>query len=708
MSYFFLGHKLAWQPIAVSGFLILSLILIPALALGQETQEITDEVKAEVEEQLTTSAEAAKESEVDLKAELELPADYDPVVPDNFIHSVGYGFKKFGRNVQKAAYRAFASDQKEAEMIKKQADKALVEAVKLQSLDPGNEKVVGILDDYQSKLTEVKDKIEKVKSKDAEFAKQLAARVGEDSLFVAPKVLSQIQENLLAVRPEAIPDFVKTKDQALAVAGEAVLKASDSSSEAAETLKIIAFKNFKTPFSGIAAADTLAQAKEHLSEGEYPAFDEAIKASLENVENNLEILEAPDELKAQTLQRYVEQLPGLGLGRMKVIEQFKNQTKLPAVMIEKMTEIKARIAEKLSQRIEAVDDQEIRKAVTESMFEFRDGNLEDLRLINEVKDIIPNEEIRAHIKQKHEEGVSRFIAKFGDDANAKQVTEEFQALTRRVDSGEIVPDANFFKTLEELKTRLSPKQQEFIGNLEQTGKNEMVERMKSDDSFASRFSTANPGDIQYFEKFREELRVEVPDFDAKFREIEKKQSENFERLLDVQDNPDKIREFKQHFDREIPEEIKQRFEDRYEFKFEDQYRKFEERARERNEFFQEKHGKEFPGQQQFPGREKTEPQSESRKSDEDRGGEEKQPRRELRSGEDNRLQPGFREGQGIFEPKSPENILPGENFRQPFSPGGVSQPSIELSPKPSGEVQGALMEYRFDVLETLLSLLGLK
>ncbi|MBI4363669.1 MAG: hypothetical protein HY545_02360 [Candidatus Doudnabacteria bacterium] len=600
MLYFFLWRKLAWRPVLVSGLLVLSLMVLPAFAFAQETV-ISDEVQAEVEQELVTSAEAVKDTEVDIKQELDLPANFDPVVPNNFVNSLRYGFKKFGRNVQKAAYKAFASDQKEAQLIKKQADKALAEAVKLQSLDPDNEKVVGIVEDYKSKLGETKDKIEKIRDRDSDFAKQLAAQVAEDNLFVAPKVLSSIQENLFAHRPEAIPDFVRTKEEALAVASEAVLKASGDSAEAAEAFKIAAFKQFKTPFSGIAAADALAAAKEHFGVDQHAAFDEAIKASLENVENNLQTLPVTDELKARTFQRYVEQLPGTGVSRIRVVEQFRSSADLPPVMIEKMTEMKARMVGHMSKRIEQAPSEAARKAITEAMFQFKDGKVEDLKLMNEIKDIVPSQEVRQHMQRKHEESVNKFLNKFGNDQNAKAVTAEFQALNRKVESGEMVPDANFFKTLEGLKSRLSPEQQKFISETEEAGKQEMIERMKQDRNFAQRLGSFNPADIEFLEKVKRDVQGEVADFESKFRAIERQQAENFRKLLDVQDDPEKIREFKQHFEQEIPEDIKKRFEGQYEFKFEDQYQKFEERARERNEFFQEKFGKEFPGQQQFPG-----------------------------------------------------------------------------------------------------------
>ena len=717
--------------IIVSGFLALSLIVLPQASFAQE---VSEEIRAEVEQELTTSAEAVADGEVDIKAEFGLPADFDPVVPNNFFNSVRYSFKKFGRNVQKAAYSAFASDQKAAALLKRQSDKTLAEAVKLQSLDPGNEKVVGILDDYQSRLGAVRDKIEKIKDKDGDFAKELAARVAEDNLFVAPRVLSSIQENLFAHHPEVIPDFIRTKGEALAVASEAVLKASDDSAEAAEAFKTAAFKHFKTPFSGIAAAEALVLAKEHLPDG-YEALDEAIKASLDNVENNLQTLSGSDTRKAETFQRYVEQLPGSGLSRMKVVEQFRSRADLPPEMIEKMTEMKAKIAEHISKRIETGPSEAVRQAITEAMFQFKEGKVEDLKLMNEIKDIVPSEEIRRHVQQKHEESVDKFLNRFGDDQNAQALTEEFQALNRRVESGEVVPDANFFKTMEDLKTRLSPQQQKFVAEMEEVGKREMAERMKQDGNFAQRLGSFNPADIEYLEKLKGELQGEVSNFEAKFREIERQQAANFRKLLDVQDDPDKVRKFEQHFEREIPQDLKQRFESRYEFKFEDQYRKFEERAEERNAFFQEKIGEGFPGQQQFPGRGIEEPRREGdlpaggsdeaskRRPEED--GNLPVPKREEFNPQRQCIQEGGSWNGRFCQKRSEDRVFdrPSDSLQKPemsqpptgsfqpptfdFKPPVESTaPSLE-PPSASGEVRGISIQYQFDLLKSLFFVLGL-
>src|SRR3989344_5889404 len=366
---------------------------------------VSEEVKTEVESQLTVSGEAAKEVELDLKTELDLPQDFDPIVPHNFVNTVSYGLKNFGRNVSEAFVDGFGSETAHAEMVNRHANEKLFEATKLHSMEPDNKKVVEILQDYQEGLEKVKDKIEEVKKEDENSAKELSAEIAEDNLFIAPKVLNSLENDFLTSNPGAIAELIDIRRRVLHSAGNAVVLASDSETEVAETLKLMAEKNFKTPFSGIAIADILTQTKEQMaddSSGFQTAFEDAINASLDNVEGNLKTLAVSDEIKAENFSKFVEQLPGQSVNRFKVIEMLKNRSDLPPVMIEKMAEIKAKIAQNMTEKIEQVEDENIRAMMTKAMFEFKDPGIEEIKLTIEIKDLIPNEKIKLEIKQKNE------------------------------------------------------------------------------------------------------------------------------------------------------------------------------------------------------------------------------------------------------------------------------------------------------------------
>ncbi|MBI2356052.1 MAG: hypothetical protein HYV13_02515 [Candidatus Doudnabacteria bacterium] len=630
-------RRFAWQLVVlVAGVLILSLIFWAGLVSAQEQEftadvpvvenvpvasdqpVVSEEVKAEVEADLAPSADAAKESSVDLKAELDLPADFDPVVPNNFFNSVRYAGKKFGRNLKEGFYNTFASEESQAQLIKNHADMELVEATKLANLDPGSGKVIDILDKYQSHVEQAKDKIEGIKNEDPGFAKEFSAELAEDSLFVAPKVFDNMQDALLNANPGAVPQILRFKDEVLAAGGESVVAAASNETEAAETFKIIAQKNFKTPFSGLAAADIFAQTQQNLpnlSSGFHGVFDQVISTSLSTVQENLQNLDVDDEAKAVIFQKYVEQLPGQSVSRMKMVDQFKGQADLPPFMIAKMQEIKARLAENLSERIESVVDAEVRKAMTEGLMQFKNPSIQDFKVLSEAADLMPSNEIRQQIAKKHDEGVQKFLTKFGDDANARTVTEEFQAITKKVQSGEIMPDANFFKTLDGLKQKLSPDQQQFINEMEQTGRNEMASRFKDDPAFAQRFATFNPADTAILDQVKQQFDPsQIPNFNQKFAEIEKNQAENFRKFLDVQNNFENVRKLETRFQAEVPEEVKQKFERSYQFDFATDFAKQAEKTQQKEQFFQqkrqemeqqfrEKFGEEFPGQGQgsFPG-----------------------------------------------------------------------------------------------------------
>ncbi len=607
----------------------------PSLGLAQEgttaaptaapPSGVSVEVQQAVESDLAVSPEAAKELAIDLPAELNLEG-YDPIIPDGPVGKILYPLKEVVWDVQEGLSQTFASDASYSQLMSEHANKELVAATKLYASTPSaGQEVIGILQEYKDDLNTVAEKIPVVKEEDPVLAKMLSAEIAEDHLFVAPKVLGSIQDNLLASDPEVVPSLVEIKNQVLASAGTAIVNAADNEQEVTKALETIAGKRQLTPFSGIANAEILSSTKEQLGNAVpiamSEAFDQAIGEQLQTVETNLQNLSSSDEVKAESFGKYVAQLPGHSLERMKIIDQFKSETALPPVMIAKMQEIKAKLAETIGVRIQQVVQEEVRQAISQAMLEFKNPGVPELKILNEFKDLVPQEEIRQEIVKNHEAQVQKFLDRFSDDANAKAVTEEFQGLASRVESGQVIPDANFFKTLTELKGRLNPEQQRFIGEMEVTGRQEMANRLQNDPNFPERFATSNPADLQIFEKIRESgfgPQFAPPpgfDFEAKFREIEQQQAENFGRFLEFQNRPEDVAAIRAQFETSVPPQIRERFEQNYDFQPET-FAKQEALARDKEEFlrqkfeavqkeFQEKFGSSaapggFPGQTPIP------------------------------------------------------------------------------------------------------------
>ncbi len=572
----------------------------PAEAPEELAPTVSSEAQAQAEAALATSAEALQEIAIDLPAELNLEG-YDPLVKtDGFFGNVVYQLKE---NVlwpaQEGLSEAFASESSHAALVYDHANKGLIAAAKVYAADPKESReVLDILQNYQGHIDTFQSDIKEIKEAgDATTAKALAAEVASTHIFTVPKVLGTMQDAYLAISPEIVPALVEVKNEVLGAAGNAVVAAADNEQEVAQALSVLASQKQATAFSGIANAEVLSQVKEQLgpqvSETMAGVFDEVITTQLKTVEENLKTLQASDEVKSETFKNYVEQLPGHNLERMKVIDEFKSQTALPPIFIEKCNEIKARVAAAIGAKIKQVVQEEIRKAVSEAMLQIATPGIEDFRVLQEFQDLVPDEEIKQQITQNHEASVQKFLARFGDDANAQAVTAEFDTLVKKMQAGQVTPDANFFKTLEGLKNRLSPDQQRFIDNMENTGKQEMVNRMQDDVHFAERFSSFNPADMQVFEKFRTEgfgPQFGPPpgfNFEDKFRAIERQQAQNFGRFLEFQNRPEDVQSIQQRFESFVPEDIRSRFEAQYNFN-DQAFRKHEEFAREKEVFFQQK------------------------------------------------------------------------------------------------------------------------
>lgn len=564
---------------------------------ASEPVQVSDATKASVEEGLEISAEAATESAVNLPQELGLEG-YDPLVPtDGFWGRVVYPVKEATWNLQEGIYNTFASDSSYAQLLQDHANKELVAAAEVYADDATKtSQVLGILQEYKEDLGTVKQVIPAVKEEDPTLAKALSATMAADHLFVAPKFLGTIQEAFLAAEPEIVPQLIAIKNDTIKSAGGSIVAAADNEAEITQALNTLASETQATPFSGIIQAEYLSQAKSQLgdeiSAAVAGAFDEAIGSQLKVVEANLKNLQASDEVKAESFQKYVAQFPGQSLSRLKVVDQFKSQADMSAVMITRIQEVKAKIAESIAAKIQNLVQDEIRKAVSDAMLEFKNPNVDDFKLLSEFQGLVPQEEIREQIVQNQEKQVQKFLDRFGDDQNARKVTEEFQALMKKVESGQITPDSIFFQTLEGLKSRLNPQQQIFIGEMETRGKTEVFNRLQNDQNFAARFATSNPADLAVFDRFRQEgfgaqFAPAGFDFEAKFRAIEGQQAQNFERFLGFQSRPENVQAIRQQFEAVVPREVRARFEQNYNFRPEE-FQKFEQQAREKEVFFQQK------------------------------------------------------------------------------------------------------------------------
>lgn len=599
----------------------------PVLDNNTEIQ-ITEEVQQSVEAELEVSPEVIQELTINLNEELGL-GDYDPIVKtDGLMGKIIQPIKEVAWNTEEGLYNTFASDASYAKLVKTHADKELVAAAKIYSKNPGeSHAVVNMLENYRDDVDAAKDAIEQVKKEDPDLAKSIAEDIAADHMFVAPKVLGSMEDGFLQTAPEEVPRLLEVKKNVLAAAGEAVVNGTDDQADAASVLKTLAEEKRVTSFSGIALAEFLSQAKDglpdDLADSIGSVFDDVINTQIKSVEDNLKNLSGTDEAKTESFGKYVSQLPGHGLDRLKIMDQFKSQTNLPPAMIEKMQEVKAKIAQTIGEKIKNLAQEEIRKAVSDAMFDFKKTDLHSLKMLTEMEDIIPNEEIKQVISRKHEEKIQEFRAAFADDSNAQRVTDEFEGLMKKVQNGEVPPDANLFKTLDSLKSQLPPDQQEFIKNMEQTSRQEMLDRIQNDQYFAERFATFNPADIEIYKKVGKEAPEPTENnngnqknfgqprfnfnFEDKFKQIEQQQAQNFGRYLDLQSRPEDVQAIRQNFETAVPEEVRQKFETQYNFNA-DTFSKQEDQTRQKEEFFRQKfeqvekdYQEKFGGQDGQPG-----------------------------------------------------------------------------------------------------------
>ncbi len=577
--------------------------------------EVSAEAQSAAEAEIASSAEVATEVSINLHEELGHP-DYDGLVPaDGLLGTLVYPLKEAAWNLQEGVYDLVASDATHAQLVSDHAELHVLDAVKQIAKDPDSYgTVAGILDEYKADVATVQDKIDEVAADDPTVAKTLAAEVLDGTLNTN-KVLNTMVEGAVVAAPEVASQFIKIKNEVVESAGKTMINAAENEDQLVAAMNNIALGNHLTPFSGVGIAETINLMKENL-EDELPsatieALDKVVTAQLSIVEENIKglITQASVEDVAKSFENYAKQLPGGDIHRVEVMDHFKSQAGLPPIFIEKCKEIQVKVSESIGAKIKSVVDETIKAEISKAFLEVKNPGVDDLKIMTAMKDFIPDPEIKKHMEANLDSNIARFRERFASDATAQQVTNEFEALTKKMQQGSFVPDPSYFKTMDNLYTRLAPEQQQFVNQMRDEGKKQMFERMQVDPLFVQRASTFNPQDVQVFDKLKAEFKS--PEFgpsplgfnfDAVFGAIEKEQAKNFGQFLKFQDDPEHVKAIQEHFQNFVPEEIRATFETKYNFG-QETFKDFHKFAEEKHTFFQEKFGGGFPGTPgfAFPG-----------------------------------------------------------------------------------------------------------
>lgn len=563
--------------------------------------------------ELTASPEITAElKNLNVKKQLDLP-NYNPTfLPVGFFGNIGYYFKDGYRNFQESAYAVFASKASTAELYTLHANERFIDATTVLNNDPkATDKFARLVGDYNATLAKVGQIAPQVRAEDPKAAKALQEKLVQQQMFTIPKVMNTIQDAVAINNPAALPQVLQAKESTIKTAGVTVVRTATDPTDLAKTINTVADKTATTAFSPVNQAQITAEFKKNIindiTVDAQKAFDQVVSAQIAKLQNNLNASNATPDEKGKALAKYMEQMPGKNMVTFEIANQIRSQAVLPNEVLDKIQEVKNRIAQDMAEliKLQASAGQQAQETVKQAIFNTKRPELNDVKAITEISGMIPDKNMREQMVAARDQQVKAFLSKF-NDANAVKVTAEFKALTdEKLKSGAIAPDPAFFAALDALKAKLSPEQQQFINGMQDTGKQVFLDRAVSDDNFAKRVATANQGDFKFFDQFKQNLAQQPdalskiqapagtppgtppPNIDQIFQKIGQQQVQNFQQFLSNVNSPEAVKQMQQRFLNEVPADIKQQIEQQFKFDPSAEFQKAQQVAAEKQQFFQQ-------------------------------------------------------------------------------------------------------------------------
>ena len=469
----------------------------------------------------------------------ELGVSDQRVLPD----SPFYGIKEAWRGVKKAF--TFSAEGKARRELQYASEK-LIEAQKLADKDiDESEKTEAIeksVEDFEKQFAAFKERaagLDQSASEEINNLKKNAVRFHLQQSIILNKLENQVPEHAFVKIKEArervhahFAEVVSGDLENLpALIDQAVGEGSGSQFKDLQAMEFIKAIEEQSPESG---KEAMRQARQHL---------------LENFEDR--IAEIPQELRVQRMEQYVQNLPGDETKRMVILDEIKQNGKIPDEVLQEMELMKAKMAERFNERLKQFQTEDARAQLFANL---QEGDLEDVRVLEDLQAHSADPETRAHIQKQHQEGLQKFREKF-TDTDSQQLAGRAEELMRQVRGH---PDPKTFRLLEDLKAQTTPEQRAFIDSLERGAADETRRRFNEErENYTKRLQSANPEDFEFFDNFQgklEQFGGEWGNFNAQFDRQARQFSETAieERIREFK-RPENVEEFGRFFKESSPD-----------------------------------------------------------------------------------------------------------------------------------------------------------
>ena len=553
--------------------LILALILaIPAYA--QDDTEIIDPdaaVDAAVE---TAAAEEAIDAVIE-ESGLSAEALEDEVVTEEDLGAEAPGrfhfFKKVKRTVQKTITR---DPVKKAEFEIEAAHEELLRAKKLAEENPDDSgaqrRVRNALDDFAKDIEKVKNRAGDIKENRPDQASDFLDKIA-DMQVKQQKVLDKIEERM----PENVFEKIKeTRENVLRHAGEAMFDIESDPERIAQHFNA-AFENQRgSEFREFKNLEVLERLENFVPEQAKQGIRNAQDMARKRFETQLG--EIPENARADKFKRYIEFIPGDAIQHMRVLDDFKAHGNFEPDFFQHIEAAKEKSINRFEDRFRRFEDP-LRRNIF--MDDFADGSVENLRIMEQFKENLP-EEIKKEIQAKETESIQRFKEHFIDDPDAQARANKFKELSRKMREN---PDPATFALIQQLENELPPDQRAFVDSMSHEFEQGFEDRFEQErEGFLRRIESFDPGAIGHLQDFRGQA---PPEIQAIIGQAMNRQIDFVSDRMDDFDDPARFDRFREQM--ENNPEIRQQIE----FRHGDFDRRFESKEGEIGDIKQRIEGK---------------------------------------------------------------------------------------------------------------------
>jgi len=403
---------------------------------------------------------------------------------------------------------------------------------------------------YEAKLGQIKGQVDKVKQEKAENSDQVDAFLNNliDKSLKQQKVLDNITDNVVKVKKEkkqsgeaadagidqVVAKVEDVKGQVLTSFTDVLSGVEDNADDMAARLSAVMDDQAGSDFKHLKNLDILESVYNKAPDTAKEAIQKARENTIQKFEAQISTL--PPAVRADKFQNYVQNANVDETRLVKLLDELKQSTGIPADIMAKLEEAKEIAVRKFEQRLEFIDD----VAVGQRYFDkFDSTKVGDLVAMEDFRNrMTADSEAAKKMQQAHTDSVNAF-KKIFIDVDSKSQTERFQKLTEEMTKN---PNPKTFGLLKQLEAevRSDPAKKAFLDQTEAIMKNQFETQFRREgDQFINRIASLDPNDIGILDGI---------DFGDDFKNsFMRKNTENFQDFIKAVDQPDNFDSFRQRF-----------------------------------------------------------------------------------------------------------------------------------------------------------------